>query len=393
MEVANALASQQLLDFFKCPMCDNKIDVPKQLPCYHSCCKMCLEKSLVESAFVECQLCRKRVTSEKDHGRFPDSQLLLQMTQRFGIQTDPRPQDLLAFNPTSYKPLTTLQCIVHNKPLLFCKSCDLPVCSTCDKKIHAGHRITTLYQAAENKKDDLWGSLTAIESGIQKIDNIMENLEKYEQSLSDTKQQVREEVEEFIQQLIHDMETQKEKLLGDLDEYCKTSKDSIVERRQQMQHQSEQFKETKDVVNSLLKENKEGDKGVFVCLARQAQNKLKDVGKDISKLRKKKYGGPMPSIKDISFTRNSSLTIHPIGEIILNTEDAFGRCVSVISLPLSPDYVASRMTLRSSMSRMSLQVFGSHEDLSHKTEPTVPGNVPRRTKSTARRKNTGKSYK
>ncbi|XP_078309669.1 uncharacterized protein LOC144618045 [Crassostrea virginica] len=148
-------------DKFRCPICLEEVRNPKDLPCFHTFCKSCIQTYISSTAActgdqsvksIECPVCRKSITaprndvsSEEWASGLPKNKLIVSMS------VDAEQKE------TSY----CMFCLRNNEKVEakhWCKTCTETVCDNC-KSFHSrvpslqNHKIVSLTNARDLNND------------------------------------------------------------------------------------------------------------------------------------------------------------------------------------------------------------------------------------------------
>ena len=140
----------------ECGICQEQFQDPRSLPCLHTFCLECLQRSLDENGLLKCPVCRAKHELTKDRvGLLPVDQCVLQqlplrLQQQEEIVGDDRGDD----NNCGF-------CGEDEAPVAWCSDCGVLICNSClslHKKMAylKGHRIIFLLG-----KEDQSGTLVA----------------------------------------------------------------------------------------------------------------------------------------------------------------------------------------------------------------------------------------
>nr|XP_006821998.1 PREDICTED: tripartite motif-containing protein 2-like [Saccoglossus kowalevskii] len=123
--------SEELL---KCPVCLERYNRPRMLPCQHSFCEQCLAKLFVQREH-RCPVCRSPCSVERVE-QLQSSMLIntvLVMVKEQKLKTGVQ------------------SCTLHEKHTvdLYCQACQTPICRICNQSGHSGHRVIDMNVAVD----------------------------------------------------------------------------------------------------------------------------------------------------------------------------------------------------------------------------------------------------
>ncbi|XP_078340487.1 tripartite motif-containing protein 2-like [Crassostrea virginica] len=149
-------------DKFRCPICLEEVRNPRDLPCFHTFCKSCIQTYISSTAActgdqsvktIECPVCRKSITaprndisSEEWASCLPQNKLIVSMS----VNNEPSKRKMC------------MCCQKRNKTVEakhWCKTCMEAMCDDC-KSYHSyfptlqNHKIVSLVDV-ENLKNDI----------------------------------------------------------------------------------------------------------------------------------------------------------------------------------------------------------------------------------------------
>ncbi|XP_048752403.2 transcription intermediary factor 1-beta-like [Ostrea edulis] len=127
---------------FDCPICLERLTVPKYLPCLHTFCKQCIESYLEKfvqhlgtSTYFECPVCRQKViapeaniTSVDWANKLPINHLLL------SLESGTRTHNIADCESVLCKPCQRVH--ERRRAKFYCSNCDDNLCETCFTYLH-----------------------------------------------------------------------------------------------------------------------------------------------------------------------------------------------------------------------------------------------------------------
>ncbi|KAM9353059.1 tripartite motif containing 35-28 [Symphorus nematophorus] len=135
-----------------CPVCQSIFKDPVLLPCTHSFCRECLQKSLQYSK--KCPLCREEFEEGKDTTNLA-LRNACEIVARSGVRQ------------TQKRPSAEDNCNLHLKPLeLYCEKDEEPVCVDC-VTLHSTHRLWPLKEGAPMCKRELGYKVHIFEKKVE----------------------------------------------------------------------------------------------------------------------------------------------------------------------------------------------------------------------------------
>ncbi|XP_066301037.1 tripartite motif-containing protein 3-like [Branchiostoma lanceolatum] len=186
MAVASSNLWTQFREELSCSICLELFTRPKMLLCGHTfCLSPCLENVAGREGTIKCPMCRQQVRlPPQGVAGFSDNHLVTSLCERLQNQAT-------LSGETREQPQSGNRCSFHpsEEVKLYCKQCNVPVCTECCEEGHDGHPTTGLKKAAQRR------SLT-VQALINEGRNIMESylsflrsLRGEEKTLNEQKQQ------------------------------------------------------------------------------------------------------------------------------------------------------------------------------------------------------------
>ncbi|XP_066300817.1 uncharacterized protein [Branchiostoma lanceolatum] len=167
------------------PICLELFTRPKVLPCQHTFCQDCLQDHAGRGGTFQCPNCRQQVRLPRQGvAGLPDNHLVTSLCERLQNQAT-------LSGETREQPQSGNRCSFHpsEEVKLYCKQCNVPVCTECCEEGHDGHPTKGLKKTAQERS-------LAVQALINEGRNILENylsflrsLREKEKTLNEQKQQ------------------------------------------------------------------------------------------------------------------------------------------------------------------------------------------------------------
>ncbi|KAM4580776.1 tripartite motif containing 35-28 [Odontesthes bonariensis] len=207
-----------------CPVCQGIFQDPMLLPCTHSFCRECLQKSWQVNR--KCPVCRK----EFEEVQAIPNRALKDTAESFLKQSNRR---------TKQYPPSEEVCNLHLKPLeLFCEKDEEPVCVDC-VTLHSMHRLFPLKEAAPMCKKELGYKVQILEKKVKEYTKISlkfnSTVEYVKYQAGQAEKQIKAEFERLRQYLVREevkrlkaLANEEEEKIADIQELiAKTDKDIV----------------------------------------------------------------------------------------------------------------------------------------------------------------------
>uniref|UniRef100_A0A3Q1F8S7 Tripartite motif containing 35-28 n=1 Tax=Acanthochromis polyacanthus TaxID=80966 RepID=A0A3Q1F8S7_9TELE len=260
-----------------CPVCQGIFQDPHLLPCTHSFCKECLQKSLQFNK--KCPFCRKE---------FQEAQAIPNRALKSACETfeqTNRPK------PIHTRPIEEL-CNLHMKPLeLYCEKDEEPLCVDC-VSLHNTHRLLSLKDGAPICKKELNFKIQIFEKKVEsykKMAHKFSNTVEYIKA-GQAEKQIKAEFERLHKVLVTEEALRLKALATDEEE-------QIARVQRQIEHTNKDIATLKELIDSMKKEIGNEDLALlrnFQNLKRKAQwtslepslrdDALLDMGKHVGSL-------------------------------------------------------------------------------------------------------------
>uniref|UniRef100_A0A8W8MSX5 Tripartite motif-containing protein 56 n=1 Tax=Magallana gigas TaxID=29159 RepID=A0A8W8MSX5_MAGGI len=163
--MAELTSTQTDQESFRCPICLERLNIPRYLPCLHTFCEVCIQTYISSTAtreekgefnVINCPVCRqqikepeKNISSEDWAKSLPLNKWILTMTA----------------NSETDSVINCLVCKRKNETVLanhWCKSCAEPICDEC-KDIHSRIPILQSHKIVEMNNTEKWNEAIDID--------------------------------------------------------------------------------------------------------------------------------------------------------------------------------------------------------------------------------------
>ncbi|XP_019621085.1 PREDICTED: tripartite motif-containing protein 3-like [Branchiostoma belcheri] len=185
MAAAPSTLGDQIREELSCSICLELFTRPKVLPCQHTFCQDCLQDHAGRGGTFQCPNCRLQVSlpSQGVVG-LPDNHLVTSLCERLHNQ-------LTLSGEGKEQPKSGNRCSFHpsEKLMLYCKQCNLPLCSECCEESHDGHPTTGLKKAIKQQRAPVQALISEGRDILETYLSFLRGLRQTEKSLNEQKQQ------------------------------------------------------------------------------------------------------------------------------------------------------------------------------------------------------------
>ena len=292
-----------------CPVCTNIYTDPKHLPCLHTFCLQCLKQWHRTSHgrdTIRCPKCQvvSRVPESGDLKDLPTSFYLNGLIDVLAIKEckssqvrcgncdkkssessycfqccvfwceecvighnifrsnkDHRVLALKDFQDKDYedvmkRPVFCSKEDHNNKELeFFCKNCETPACQTCVTLDHGGHNMKLIKEEAERQKIQMKSLIENQRRNLQAKMNAISQLDEDYAKLIQQSEDVKRNVQTFVDNLIAVIETNKKNLFSAVEKERNNSLERVTKRKTEIERQITVIKSSLEEADKLLTRN------------------------------------------------------------------------------------------------------------------------------------------
>ena len=297
----------------KCSICLDTFTNAKLLPCFHSFCKKCLERLVVQDRdghTLCCPTCRRTT--------------LLPPTGVSGLQTDFHAehlfeiQDMLSktkepqkmrcekcdkHNATGFccdcgqfvcnkcteihqiwkefkthkiasftdiqreaadlmpSKKTVTYCPKHSDNILkiYCETCGELICNDCTIRLHRGHNYDLVTDTFQRHKGEIVSSLQPLKQHLATVNEAFQSMDTRKQDIEDQRMAIEADIHKQINRLLQALEQQRAELVGQLDQLTQQKLKGLAAQRDQCELVQTQLSSCLDYVEGILKTSTEGE--------------------------------------------------------------------------------------------------------------------------------------
>ncbi|XP_078585759.1 E3 ubiquitin-protein ligase TRIM32-like [Branchiostoma floridae x Branchiostoma japonicum] len=194
-----------------CSICLELFNRPKMLPCQHTFCWDCLQNLVGRRDSLKCPNCRQRVRLPRNGvAGLPDNHLVTSLCERLQNQAT------LSWE-TRKEPQSGNRCSSHpsEEVKLYCKQCNVPVCSECCEESHDGHPTTGLKKAAQEGMSTVQTKINEGRDILESYFSFIRGLSEKEKTLNEQKQQRDNSIIQAYDRMVQKITQRKDLLLSE----------------------------------------------------------------------------------------------------------------------------------------------------------------------------------
>ena len=145
----------------------------------------------------------------------------------------------------------------HNKEELkyFCKNCEAPVCQMCVTVDHGGHSIKLIKEEAERQKIEMKSLIENQRRNLQAKMNIISQLDEDCAKLIQQGEDVKRDVQTFVDNLIADIESKKQNIFSAVEKETNKSLERVTKRKTEIERHMTVIKSSLEKADKLLIRN------------------------------------------------------------------------------------------------------------------------------------------
>uniref|UniRef100_A0A1X7UGA6 RING-type domain-containing protein n=1 Tax=Amphimedon queenslandica TaxID=400682 RepID=A0A1X7UGA6_AMPQE len=296
-----------------CPVCLDHYTNPKTLLCLHSFCQHCLEGLPLDKKngtyYLSCPTCR-HCTELPEEGAeaFPVAFHLNNLKEIHSAMEKtsvlPNPQEAM--------------CSDHRKPLeLFCETCNMVVCVTCQFRNHKGHGSDLITDSYTKHCQKLRECLSPVEGKKEAVCLALSALAEREGEIRERGEGVLEEIHEMVEEMIAVLRQSERKLTEQAKRVTDAKLKALSEQMKSAEMSLSLLEEVEDYVEQSLKA---GSPQQVLRSKKQMMERMSEVTAwiNVEELHPKEKANFVLS-KDIK-------SLHHIGDIVTYSSTALQQC-------------------------------------------------------------------
>ncbi|KAI8497480.1 hypothetical protein Bbelb_247860 [Branchiostoma belcheri] len=209
MGSAPSSLKREVCEELSCSICLELFTRPKVLPCQHTFCQDCLRDHVEVRTPFQCPNCRLQVRlPPQGVTGLPDNLMAASMCEKV------RKQETL-LEETEKQPQSGNRCSFHpsEEVRLYCKQCNLPVCSECCEESHDGHPTTGIKKAAQERRSTVQALIHEGRNILESYCGFIRDLGEKEKTLNEQKRQRDNSIIQAYNQMVQKLTQRKDYLL------------------------------------------------------------------------------------------------------------------------------------------------------------------------------------
>ena len=204
------MADKPFEELLTCSICLDQYKDPKILPCHHSFCRECLEKTPLEleqgKYILMCPTCRKPA-------QLPDGGVLA-FSSSFLINNLIDLHQSKERSKTHHEDLT--MCDEHGKPEdIFCEECGVVICHVCAIRSHRSHAYNLINDCYDKYHIPITDALNRVRLKIDEIKLASKTLDKADNEILEQEHNVKGAINLTADELIFSINQHRENLLAE----------------------------------------------------------------------------------------------------------------------------------------------------------------------------------
>ena len=297
----------------ECSVCLDTLTDPKLLPCFHSFCKKCLERLVVqdhdghtlccptcrrttllppsglaglqtdfhaeglfeirdmlsktkEPQKIHCEKCNTSIATGfcRDCGQFVCNkcteihqlwkELKTHKIATFGdIQREAA--DLM---PSKKK---VIYCPKHSgkKLKIYCDTCGELICNDCTIRLHKGHNYDLVTDTFQRHKGEIVSSLQPVKQHLATVNEAIQSIDTRKQDIEEQRMTIEADIHKQINRLLQALEQRRTELVGQLNQLTQQKLKGLAAQRDQCELVQTQLSSCLDYVEGSLKTSSEGE--------------------------------------------------------------------------------------------------------------------------------------
>ena len=142
----------------------------------------------------------------------------------------------------------------ENKELeLFCKDCNVAVCSTCAMTLHEGHGKMPLQEATDERKTQINSMIRSLKDKVREKQKEVEQFNQKSIAFQSKVAEVKSQVQSCVDQIIAIIEARKQDVFDAVDNQAKQSLESLSQKKEEVEKQLKIIESAIEQTETLLK--------------------------------------------------------------------------------------------------------------------------------------------
>ena len=231
----------------RCPVCQEQLHQPKQLPCQHLFCSDCLGRLETQrrrnKEIIECPVCRRQAPlPEGGVDTLPLARLAANLLDKYK-RTDPKDaqHDIES------------ECFAHGKPFHFyCIDCQVFLCYQCSIEGHADHRRDAIGNLAKERKESIKQKLGLVKEKCTSLQHAFDTLVEYEVQLAQQESEVERQIDALAERLVAKVRDSQRELLRNTRAATEKKKSIILAQKEKADKLQQAMKSCQESMEKLL---------------------------------------------------------------------------------------------------------------------------------------------
>eukprot|EP00058_Branchiostoma_floridae_P027141 XP_002612632.1 hypothetical protein BRAFLDRAFT_78740 [Branchiostoma floridae] len=227
MAAASSSLGSHMREELSCSICLELFTRPKVLPCQHTFCQDCLRDLVGGRRNFQCPNCRRQVSLPGPGVvGLPDNHLVTNLCEALQNQAtlsretreQPRAENMCSFHP-------------YEEIKLFCKQCNVSVCTECLDEMHSDHDTISMKKATQEGRVSFQELIAEGRNILATYSSFLEGLREQEITLSEQKQQTKDSINQAFNQMVQKLKKDKSRLLSQVNNKHSKNMKMLQKRR------------------------------------------------------------------------------------------------------------------------------------------------------------------
>ena len=297
----------------ECSVCLDTLTDAKLLPCFHSFCKKCLERLVVQDCdghTICCPACRrttllpptgvsglqtdfhavhlfeirdmlsKTKEPQKIHCEKCDTSIATgfcrdcgqfvcnECTEIHQLWKELKTHKIASFSDIQREAADLMPskkkvtyCPKHSENILkiYCETCGELICNDCTIRLHQGHNYDLVTDTFQRHKGEIVSSLQPVKQHLATVNEAIQSMDTRKKDIEEQRMTIEADIHKQINRLLQALEQRRTELVGQLDQLTQQKLKGLAAQRDQCELVQTQLSSCLDYVEGSLKTSSEGE--------------------------------------------------------------------------------------------------------------------------------------